>query len=100
MPAAVFEQACQEIDAVADTAAAVWAAAAQMVASLGDPSTHLMTPWEYAAFVTGLQGGGGFSGIGIRLGLLDGVAPCRGLSATCRLVIAGSSRAALLRGRG
>ena len=89
LPAAVFEQACQEIDAVADTAAAVWAAAAEMLASLGDPFTHLMIPWEYAAFVTGLQGGGGFSGIGIRLGLLDGVAPCRGLSATCRLVIAG-----------
>ena len=88
LPAAVFEQACQEIDAVADTAAAVWAATAEMVASLGDPFTHLMTPWEYAAFVARLQGGAEFSGIGIRLGLLDGVAPCRALSSTCRLVIA------------
>ena len=88
LPAAVFEQACEEIDAVADTAAAVWAAAAEMVASLGDPFTQLMAPREHAGRVARLRGGAGFSGIGIRLGLLDGVAPCRALSATCRLAIA------------
>ena len=88
LPAPGFEQTCVEIDSAADTAAAVWAASAEMLASLNDPFTHLMTPEEYDAFVALLEEGEAYSGIGVRLGLLDGVSACAALSATCRLVIA------------
>ena len=44
LPSPAFEQTCAEIDAVGDTAAAVWAASSAMFASLGDPNTFLMSP--------------------------------------------------------
>ena len=88
LPAPPFEQACIEIDAVDDTAAAVWAAANEMFVSLGDPNTFLIPPWEYKALLARLDGGVPYSGIGLRLGLLDGTVPCRELSKRCRLVVA------------
>lgn len=86
LPAPAFEQACAEIDAVADTAFAVWAASDAMFASLEDPNTFLMTPSAYEESRARLSRGAPFSGIGLRLGLLDGTVGCSQLSETCRLV--------------
>ncbi len=88
LPAAAFEQTCQQIDAVADTAAAVWAASAAMFDSLNDPNNVLLTPERYREIQDALERGIPFSGIGIRLGLLNGTVGCSQLSATCKLVIA------------
>ena len=88
LPAPAFEQACVEIDAVADTPAAVWAAANAMFDSLGDPNTFLMPRSQYQALQRRLSRGMAYSGIGLRLGLLNGTVPCGALSATCRLVVA------------
>ena len=88
LPAPAFEQTCIEIDAVADTAAAVKVASTEMFASLGDPNTFLMSRSEYEALLSRIHGGTPYSGIGLRLGLLDGTVPCRVLSETCRLVVA------------
>lgn len=87
LPAAAFEQVCAEIEAVADVSAAVWAAAETMLVSLGDRQSMLLTADQHEAFVAGLEGGVPFAGIGLKLGLLDGVLPCGSVSATCRLVI-------------
>lgn len=86
LPSPAFEQTCAAIDEAADTAAAVWAASDAMFDSLGDPHTFLMTPSDYEAQRSGR--GTPFSGIGLRLGLLEGTAPCTVLSETCRLVVA------------
>ena len=86
-PSPAFEQTCAEIDAVADTAAAVWAASNAMFASLGDPNTFLMSPSEYAQRQALLNTGVPYSGIGLRLGLLNGTVACSVLSETCRLVV-------------
>ena len=88
LPAPEFEQACAEIDAVDDTAAAVWAASEAMFNSLGDPNTLLMSPSEYEVQRSRLSSGMPFTGIGLRLGLLEGTVPCTALSDTCRLVVA------------
>ena len=88
LPAPAFEQTCVEIDAVGDTAAAVWAASKEMFAFLGDPNTFLMSRSEYEALLSRLEGGVPYSGIGIGLGLLDGTVPCHALSETCRLAVA------------
>ena len=88
LPAPAFEQTCIEIDAVGDTAAAVWAASTEMFAFLGDPNTFLMSRSEYEALLSRLEGGVPYSGIGLSLGLLDGTVPCRALSETCRLAVA------------
>lgn len=88
LPAPSFEQACVEIDAVDDTAAAVWAAADAMFDSRQDPNNFLMTRSQYEAMLGGLEGGLPYSGIGISLGLLDGAKPCSALSETCQLVVA------------
>lgn len=87
LPSPAFEQTCAEIDAVGDTAAAVWAASSAMFASLGDPNTFLMSPSEYAQMQARLNTGVPFSGIGVRLGLLNGTVACSALSETCRLVV-------------
>ena len=87
LPAPAFEQTCAEIDAVGDTAAAVWAASSAMFASLGDPNTVLMSPSEYEALQSRLNSGTPYSGIGLRLGLLDGTVACNVPSETCRLVV-------------
>ena len=87
LPAPGFEQACDEIDAVADTAAAVWAASRAMYAFADDPLTVLMTRAEYEALLS-RQDAVSYLGIGIRLGLLDGVKPCFVLSQSCRLAVA------------
>lgn len=88
LPAPAFEQACVEIDAAADTEAAVWAASVAMFASRGDPFTFLMTASEYQLRLARLEGGTPYVGIGIRLGLLDGTKPCLELSESCRLAVA------------
>ena len=88
LPAPAFEQTCIEIDAVADTAAAVKVASTEMFASLGDPNTFLMSSSEYEALLSRLERGAPYSGIGLSLGLLDGTVPCRALSERCRLVVA------------
>ena len=87
LPSPAFEQTCAEIDAVGDTAAAVWAASSAMFASLGDPNTFLMSPSEYAQMQARLNTGVPYSGIGLRLGLLNGTVACSVLSETCRLVV-------------
>ena len=87
LPSVSFEQACAEIDGVGDTTAAVWAASAAMFASLDDANTLLMTPSEYEEMLTRLSTGVPYSGIGIRLGLLNGTVACRVLSSQCRLVV-------------
>ena len=89
LPAPEFEQTCAAIDAVAvaDVAAAVWAATAAMLSALGDPHTGLLTAKQYEAFEKRLEQGEPFVGIGVKLGLLSGLTPCSVLSATCRLVI-------------
>ena len=88
LPAPAFEQTCVEIDAVGDTAAAVWAASEEMFAFLGDPNTFLMSRSEYEALLSRLKGGTPYAGIGLSLGLLDGTVPCRALSEMCRLAVA------------
>ena len=88
LPAPAFEQTCVEIDAVGDTAAAVWAASEEMFAFLGDPNTFLMSRSEYEALLSRLNGGTPYAGIGLSLGLLDGTVPCRALSEMCRLAVA------------
>ena len=88
LPAPAFEATCSAIDAVEHTSAAVWAASKQMFASLGDPRSTLFTPLEYEDLQRRLDSGESFSGIGLRLGLLDGTKPCRELSEICRLVVA------------
>lgn len=88
LPSAAFEQTCMEIDAVDDTAAAVWAAANALFDSMGDPNTFLLPPSEYEALQSRLNRGTPYSGIGLRLGLLDGTVACTELSETCRLVVA------------
>ena len=88
LPAPAFEQTCIEIDAVGDTAAAVWAAAKAMFASRGDPNNFLMNRAEYEAQLARLEGGVPYSGIGISLGLLAGSIPCHALSENCRLAVA------------
>ena len=87
LPAHAFEQVCAEIDAVADTVAAVWAASSAMFDSLGDPNTFLMSRSEYEAIQARLSRGAAYSGIGLRLGLLNGTVACSVLSETCRLVV-------------
>ncbi len=87
LPSPAFDQTCVEIDAVGDTAAAVWAASSAMFASLGDPQTFLMSPSEYARRQALLNTGVPYSGIGLRLGLLNGTVACSVLSETCRLVV-------------
>ena len=87
LPSPAFEQTCVEIDAAGDTAAAVWAASSAMFTSLGDPNTFLMSPLEYAQMQARLNAGLPYSGIGLRLGLLDGTVACSVLSETCRLVV-------------
>ncbi len=87
LPAPEFESTCLEIDAVADSTAAVWAAASAMFDSLDDPHTVLMSPLEYEQLQAGLNRGLPYSGIGIRLGLLNGTVACSRLSETCRLVV-------------
>ena len=88
LPSPAFEQACVAIDAVDDTAAAVWAASHAMFDSLGDPHTFLMTPTEYESSRGRLDNGAPYTGIGLRLGLLNGSVPCSALSEKCRLVVA------------
>lgn len=87
LPSTSFEQTCAEIDAVGDTAAAVWAASSAMFASLGDPNTFLISPSEYEQMQARLNTGVPYSGIGLRLGLLNGTVACSVLSETCRLVV-------------
>ncbi len=87
LPSPAFEAVCAAIDATADTAAAVWAATSAMFASLEDPYTYLMTPAQYEERLASLDRGRPFSGIGIRLGLLNGTVGCDQLSDTCRLVV-------------
>jgi len=87
LPAHAFEPVCAEIDAVANTAAAVWAASSAMFDSLGDPNTFLMSRSEYEAMRVRQSGGAAYSGIGLRLGLLNGTVACSVLSETCRLVV-------------
>ena len=87
LPSTSFEQTCAEIDAVDDTAAAVWAASSAMFDSLGDPNTFLMSPSEYEQTRARLNTGVPYSGIGLRLGLLNGTVACSVLSETCRLVV-------------
>ena len=88
LPTPAFEQVCGEIDAVADTAAAVWAASDAMFASRGDPNNYLMTPGQHGNFGSRLSGGSSYVGIGLSLGLLDGSGPCQELSERCRLAVA------------
>ena len=87
LPSPAFEQTCVEIDAVEDTAAAVWAASSAMFASLEDPNTVLISPSEYQQMRARLSSGVPYSGIGLRLGLLNGTVGCSQLSETCRLVV-------------
>ena len=84
LPAASFEQVCEEIDAVEDTAAAVWEAIAGMV-SLLDSQSFLWTNDRYAlheAASANIQ-----TRIGIELALMDGDDPCEEVSTTCRPTI-------------
>lgn len=87
LPAPAFEQACAAIDAVDDTEAAVWLAVREMLASLGDPHTSLLSAEEYLAYSSVLDDTVHYIGLGLRLGLLDGSSPCRRLSGACRLTI-------------
>ena len=87
LPSPAFEQACQQIDAVDDTAAAVWVASEAMFEFVGDPNTFLMTPGEYEALLSRMNSAAPFVGIGLSLGLLDGTVACSELSETCRLVV-------------
>ena len=87
LPAEAFEVMCAEMDAVGDTAAGVWAATQEMIASLNERNTRLLTEEEYDSFVSGLQEGTPFVGLGLRLGLLDGDSPCDTFSHRCRMVV-------------
>lgn len=87
VPEPAFEQTCVEIDQVHDTAAAVWAASVAMFESLGDHNTFLASPSEHTEMQQRLEAGAAYSGIGLRLGLLEGTVACDELSETCRLVV-------------
>ena len=87
LPAPEFEQVCVEIDAVEDTRGAVFVASSAMFDSVGDPNTFLMSPAEYEAMRARLNRGAAYSGIGLRLGLLNGTVACSAPSETCRLVV-------------
>jgi len=87
LPTPAFERTCAAIDGVDDTSSAVWAASSAMFASLGDPNTFLISPSEYERMQARQGAGVPYSGIGLRLGLLDGTVACSALSETCRLVV-------------
>ena len=81
LPSSEFEQVCEEIDAVEDTASAVWEAIAGMVSVL-DSQSFLWTNDRYAlakAASANIQ-----TRIGIELALMDGDDPCEEVSTTCR----------------
>ena len=87
LPAPQFEAMCAEIDEVADTAAAARAAADQMLVSLDDPQTYLMTPDEYVEYLARLDSNDPRIGLGVDYALLDDGEPCTEVSASCRPVI-------------
>ena len=83
-PTPEFAQVCTQIDAVEDTAGAVWAAIAGMV-SLLDSQSFLWTIERhelYKASSENIQ-----TRVGIDLALMDGDDPCEEVSSTCRPVI-------------
>ena len=84
-PTEDFAQVCTEIDAVDDTAAAVWKAIAGMVAVLNDSQSRLWTTKEYEQFTAWLENTQ--TGIGIGLALMAGDVACEVVSSTCRPVI-------------
>ncbi len=84
LPSSEFEQVCEEIDAVEDTASAVWEAIAGMVSVL-DSQSFLWTNDRYAlakAASANIQ-----TRIGMELALMDGDDPCEEVSTTCRPAI-------------
>ena len=87
LPAPEFAIVCDEIEAVDNTAEAVWAATNAMVSSLNDPHTQLLTAQQYNALTVESSAGIHYFGIGLKLGLLDGLSPCRQFSKTCRLTV-------------
>ena len=87
LPAQAFEAMCVQMDAVGDTEAAVWAATQEMIDSLNERNTRLLTADQYESFASSLQEGAPFVGLGLRLGLLDGDSPCEMFSQRCRMVV-------------
>ena len=85
LPTPDFEETCAEIDKAEDAAAAVWAAAAQMVSSLGDRNTALITEIYQQGIDDLLENVQQRLGMG--LALLDGEHPCEEFTETCRPVI-------------
>ena len=84
LPTADFEQVCVQIDAVDDTAAAVWEAIKGMVKIL-DSNSSLWTNETYERFMEWVDNKQ--TGIGIGLALMAGDVACEEVSSTCRPVI-------------
>ena len=82
VPTPDFEEVCEQIDAVADTASAVRAAISGMT-SLLDRNSFFWTGEQRESYLLEAYP----PRIGVELSLLDGDEPCEAVSATCRPVI-------------
>ena len=85
LPSPAFEEVCEAIDRVQDTAAAVEEAVRGMAGSL-DRNSRYLTARQYSRFRTRLENRG-TSGLGLAFGLLENGRPCLTVTATCRPVI-------------
>ena len=85
VPSPGFEEVCEAIDGIQDTAGAVEEAVRGMAGSL-DPNSRYMTAQQYSRFRTLLENRG-TSGLGVAFGLVENGMPCLTVTATCRPVI-------------
>ena len=86
LPSSEFEELCQVIDGVQDTAAAVGEAVRGMAGSL-DRNSRYLTAAQYNRFRTNLENRG-TSGLGVAFALVEYGRPCLTVTATCRPVVA------------
>jgi len=86
LPSSEFEEVCEAIDRVQDTAAAVGEAVRGMAGSL-DRNSRYLTAAQYGRFQTRLENRG-TSGLGVAFALVEYGRPCLTVTATCRPVVA------------
>ena len=85
VPSPGFEEVCEAIDEMQDTAEAVEEAVRGMAGSL-DPNSRYLTARQYSRFRTLLENRG-TSGLGVAFSLVENGMPCLTVTATCRPVI-------------
>lgn len=81
-----FAPVCRKIEAAGGGEEAVWAAAAGMIAYLGDPNSYLMTPERRQRLLSAIDNVS-TGRLGFGLALMDGRRPCETASPSCRPVI-------------